>query len=60
MPNVNGRSVNNANHIVDDDIVLGGGKSANKTKCFKRIFNSLSDDPRDFLDDNEVMMWGRL
>ena len=55
MPNVNVRSVNNADHIVDDAIVLGGGKSI-KQKCSKRSLNSLSDDPCDFPDDNEVMV----
>ena len=42
--------------IVDDVTMPGGEGSANKQKCSKRTFNSLSDDPCDFPDDNEVMV----
>ena len=41
---------------VDDVIVQGGGDSANKQLFSKRTFNSLSDDPCDFPDDNEVIV----
>ena len=37
--------------------LFGGGRDyANKTSGFKRKFDSLSDDPCDFDDDNEVMV----
>ena len=43
--------------IVDDIAMPGGGVCANKKQlCLKRTFNSLSDDPCDFPDDNEVMV----
>ena len=44
------------NQIVDDVTVRGGRDFANKTSGFKRKFDSLSDDPCDFDDDNEVMV----
>ena len=44
------------NQCVDDVTVRGGKGVANKTSGFKRKFDSLSDDPCDFDDDNEVMV----
>ena len=44
------------NQYVDDVTVRGGRAVANKTSGFKRKFDSLSDDPCDFDDDNEVMV----
>ena len=48
--------VNVDNHVVDDVTVRGGMRVANKAGGFKRKFDSLSDDPCDFEDDNEVMV----
>ena len=41
---------------VDNVTVQRGKGHANKTSGFKRKFDSLSDDPCDFDDDNEVMV----
>ena len=50
---------NNVNHKtnhVDDVSVRGVGGLANKASGCKRKFDSLSDDPCEFDDDNEVMV----
>ena len=44
------------NQNVDVVTVRGGQGIANKTSGFKRKFDSLSDDPCDFDDDNEVIV----